>query len=242
MLNYLKSIITILFHPKGGIRYLLSKVRSISSFNINLLLHDYSSDLKTIIDVGANVGQYAIASHRFYPNAIIHSFEPVPTTFLNLKANTTSIENIRVYSCALGDLEGKIDFYQNEHSHASSALEVSNEQKKALPITRNYKKIEVPIHTLDNFIFLSPITSPILLKLDVQGFEKNVLLGGEVFLKKVDYLLLEMSFVSMYNEEPLFDEMHEFIINKGFKLVGPVGALSSGSRQILQMDMLYTRI
>lgn len=231
----------IIFHPKGG-KYIFNKSASIASFGINATLHKIDSSIKTIIDVGANVGQYAFATHTFYPDAIIHSFEPVPETFAKLKVNTCKIEKINVYSCALGDSEGTIEFYQNEHSHASSALEVSSEQKKEMPTTGNYKKIVVPIYKLDDFNFNAPVLRPTLLKLDVQGFEKQVLLGGEIFLKEVDYLLLEMSFIPMYNNEPLFDEMHQFIKDKGFKLVGPIGALSSNSKQIMQIDMLYKRL
>lgn len=241
LIQKLLSIAKIILSPKGGLLYILSKARSVASFEINNSLFRLNSHIKTIIDVGANIGQYASASHQFYPNAIIYSFEPVPETFEKLKANTAKTENIKVYSCALGDTEGSIDFFQNEHSHASSVLEVSTEQKEAIPSTSNYKKIEVPVHKLDDFEFPSPLLRPILLKLDVQGYEKQVLLGGENFVKNVDYLLLEMSFIRMYNDEPLFDEMHDYIKSIGYSLVGPIGSLPSDNGQIMQMDMLYKR-
>jgi FkbM family methyltransferase len=241
IVNKIIGIIQILISPKGGIRYLISRTRSVASFGINSVLHKIDSSIKTIIDVGANVGQYAYATFTFYPDAIIHSFEPVPETFAQLKLNTHKIEKIKVYSCALGDSEGTIDFFQNEHSHASSALEVSIEQKEALPETKNYKKIQVPVHKLDDFDFGVSLEKPILLKMDVQGFEMQVLQGGNNFLKSVEYILLEMSFVQMYKNEPLFDEMHQYIKEKGFVLVGPVGSLPSGNQQIMQMDMLYRK-
>lgn len=85
------------------------------------------------------------------------------------------------------------------------------------------------------------LDGPILLKLDVQGYEKEVLKGASEFIKRVDYLLFEASFVSMYEGEPLFEEMHDFVRGLGFRLVGPVGSLQTDKEQIVQMDMLYKK-
>ncbi|MES2519122.1 MAG: FkbM family methyltransferase [Bacteroidota bacterium] len=241
-LNILISVINILFSKNGGLKYLSSNTRSIASFGILEKCNTIVPDLKSIIDVGANIGQFGVACSKFYPNAQIYCFEPVPETFEKLKSNTEGTKNIKVYHSALGNADGTIDFFQNEHSHASSALEVSKEQKEAIPETATYKKISVQVEKLDNFIFSKKLEEPIFLKLDVQGFEKQVLLGADLFLNSVDYLLLEMSFVPMYENEPLFDEMHDYIRNKGFKLISPVGVLPTNSNQILQMDMLYQRI
>ena len=95
---------------------------------------------------------------------------------------------------------------------------------------------------MDEFKFEQPLIAPILLKLDVQGFEKNVLEGASVLLEKIDYLVLEVSFISMYEGEPLFDEMHTYLKEKGFKLVAPIGALPDPNLAIPQLDMLYKRV
>ncbi len=105
----------------------------------------------------------------FSLNAQIHSFEPVPDTFEILKKSTSSISNISTYNIALGDSEGTIEFYQNEYSHASSALKVSEDQKAGLAHTKNYKSINVKVQKLDDFLFVKPIKNSVLLKLDVYG-------------------------------------------------------------------------
>jgi FkbM family methyltransferase len=229
-------------HPKGGVGYLLSKTRSLSSFYINKNISAILPEVGAVLDVGANIGQFAVAAKKFFPNTPIYSFEPVPETFETLKKNTGPFAEITVYNVALGDSEGTIEFYQNAHSHASSALKVSEEQKAAIPETGHYKAISVKLQKLDNFKFDKPLKRPVLLKLDVQGFEKQVIAGGTEFLKNVDYILIEVSFVRMYEGEPLFDEMHQLLSGLGFVIHSPVGLLTAKDDKILQMDMFYKRV
>lgn len=242
MILKLQQILKILFHPNGGITYIFRPNVSIASFNILEALTKFIPDIKTIIDVGANIGQFALATHRFYPHTIIHSFEPVPNCFQKLTDNVDGICNIHTYNFALGNQNSEISFFQNAHSHASSALKVSNYQKENIPKTKDYQEIKVQCLRLDEFKFEQPLIAPILLKLDVQGFEKNVLEGASLILEKIDYLVLEVSFISMYEGEPLFDEMHTYLKEKGFKLVAPVGALPDANLAIPQLDMLYKRV
>lgn len=231
----------IVLSSKRPITSYFKKGSSIASTQIIHSMKKYVPELNTILDVGANQGQFAITSTFFYSNATIYSFEPVPDTFKLLEANTKNIPLIKCNNYALGSSNGEIDFYSNDHSHASSALLVSEAQKKAIPLTASQHKIKVPVKTLDEVNKQLNLKSPVLLKLDVQGFEKEVLKGSLSMISKVDFLLFEASFVSMYDGEALFDEMNTLAKDLGFELVGPVGFLQSDNLQILQMDMLYKR-
>ncbi len=217
----------------------LGKGYSIASSQILDSIAIHCTALKTIIDVGANQGQFALASARKFPNAQIFSFEPLPELSEKFKINLKNHKNITFFNLALGSKAGEIDFYRNDHSHASSALVISTFQKNEIPETARTTKTLVQVDTLDNVFLKRELVSPILLKLDVQGYEKNVLMGGESMLSEIDYLVFEASFVSMYQDEPLFDEMHLFLKEAGYELVAPVGSLVGRSRTILQMDFLY---
>lgn len=228
-------------HPNGGLKYLFKEnPTSISSFQIVEKIKHHIPKLNTIIDVGANIGQFAIASSIFYPESNIFSFEPVKESFNILKRNTENKHNITIFNCALGNEDGILEFYQNEHSHASSALTISDFQTAQIPQTQKFEKIEVSVQKLDEFEFQQKLISPLLLKLDVQGYEKTVLEGGLNFLQKVDYLLFETSFERLYDNEPLFEEMHKFVTQHGFTIVAPIGMLEV-KNQIVQLDMLYKR-
>lgn len=232
----------VILQSKKSVLSFLEKGSSIASTKVFINLVKYiNKDKITIIDVGANQGQFALTAKKYFPTAIIHSFEPLPEIFIKLSNNCLKLQDVHVYNHALGSTNSFIKFYQNSYSHASSALHVSNEQKKILPITSLEKEIEVPVKTLDNVFGELDIQGKVLLKLDVQGFEKEVLIGSKNIISKVEYLLFETSFFQMYNGEPLFDEMHSFAKELGFELLGPVGVLESPEMQILQMDVLYKK-
>ncbi len=220
---------------------LLKKGASVASTRILHNCRHYIPTLGTIIDAGANQGQFAIAANYFYPNAHIHSFEPLPDVFPVLQQNTRRLNAITTYNIALGNTNGKLEFYSNAYSHASSALHVSELQKSMLPKTADSHSIEATVQRLDDLHQTIQLNSPVLLKMDVQGFEKEVLKGATNILTQIDYLLFESSFVQLYDGEPLFDEMHSFVKELGFELIAPVGFLQTEKLQILQMDLLYKR-
>lgn len=224
-----------------GFTSLLEKGASVASTQILHNCRHYVPSLGMIIDVGANQGQFAVAASHFYPQARIHSFEPLPEVFPLLQRNTRKLTTINTYNMALGNSTGTLEFYSNAYSHASSALHVSDLQKNMLPKTAVSNRIQVPVQRLDDLRHKLPFIPPVLLKMDVQGFEKEVLKGALQSLRQIDYLLFETSFVQMYDGEPLFDEMHLFVKELGFEFIAPVGFLQSEKLQILQMDLLYKR-
>jgi FkbM family methyltransferase len=224
-----------------GISSLLEKGASVASTQIMHNCKHYIPQLSTLLDAGANQGQFALAASHFYPGSHIHSFEPLPAIYNLLQHNTRRIKGIHTYNYALGNSSGTMVFYSNAYSHASSALLVSDLQQNLIPGTAVVEQITVEVKRLDDVESHISLVSPVLLKMDVQGFEKEILKGATHCLHQIDYLLFEASFVPMYNGEPLFDEMHSFVKELGFEFIAPVGFLQSEQLQILQMDLLYKR-
>ena len=214
----------------------LSSVRIVYSFKKLI-----QKDIDTLIDVGANQGQFALAWRKFYPESRIFSFEPVPETFYKLKANTQAFPKISTLNMALGSKPGKLSIYKNDHSHASSFLKVSQFQREHIPATIHEKPEEVSVSTLDAMSEELGNLGCSVLKLDVQGFEKEVLIGAANVLKKIDFLIIEMSFRPMYEGELLFEKMDAFLKECGFRIVAPLGFLQTNDLQIPQIDFLYQR-
>lgn len=233
--------VKVLLMSGRGLSPLWKKGGSIAATMILRNCRHYIPMVKTVLDVGANKGQFALATTHFYPGANIYAFEPVPAVYKQLQQNTRKIAQLHTYNFALGSTSGTIGFYENAYSHASSALQVSALQQTLMPRTASTSVIHVPVKRLDDIRHQLLLESPVLLKLDVQGYEKEVLKGAAGSLPYVDYLLFETSFVQLYEEEPLFNEMNAYVQELGFELIGPVGFLQSSSLQILQMDLLYKR-
>ena len=235
------DVLSLIQSDKAGLKSLINGNLSMASYKICKNISSIDNNIDSIIDVGANKGQFALNAVSFFPTAKIYSFEPLPDVFPLLSKRVLKYNQIKSYNFALGNQEGEIEFYKNHHSHASSALPISDFQTKEIPETKETTIIKVPIHKLDDCVSQLELGNNVLLKLDVQGFEKEVLRGSITTLKNIKYILLEMSFIPLYNGEPLFDEMYQFLNILGFDILSPVGSLETKDGKILQIDFLFKR-
>lgn len=215
---------------------------SITSTNMVADISQYCHGLQTIIDVGANIGQFTLAAARRFPTARIYSFEPVPDVVSRLKSHVRHYPQVRVFHSAVGSTSGKLIFYRNNYTHVSSALRISAATDQPGYDLRNVTPLEVEFVRLDQALGGLTLDAPVLLKIDVQGYEMEVLKGWAGLKQQIDYLVLECSFVKLYEEQPLFDELHSYIEEQGFGFVAPVGFNRGKQGAIIEMDALYRRI
>lgn len=218
-----------------------NKCFSISSFHINSAIAKYQSIFHTIIDGGANKGQFALAAARRFPMADIYCFEPIPDVYRDLANNVKKFSKIHPYNHAVGNMKGKIPFYRHELTPASSAMAMLENNNRPNCDPQRANIIEVDILRLDDFAINYDMRPPVLLKLDVQGYEKEVLKGAQKTLDRIDYIVLETSFSKLYENQPLFDELHEYIKNLGFELVAPLDVNVGNNHAIIEMDVLYKK-
>jgi len=193
-----------------------------------------------IIDVGANTGQFAFAAAKFFPRAQVHSFEPLPEAVGNLNNNVSGLSNVTVYPLALGDHEGEATFHANTYSPASSFLPFTQTHRDVFPYAQETKSVKVKISTLDKVFADIELKPPALLKLDVQGYEPQVIRGGAETLSRMDYILMETSFEPLYQGELPFSRMVQLMEEQGFCFERPVGWIeASRTQKLLQMDVLF---
>jgi FkbM family methyltransferase len=198
--------------------------------------------VSTILDIGANAGQFAQAMRRIQPLAAIHSFEPIPAVAAKLKANFATDQHFHAHEVAISDREGEHNFQINEFSPSSSLLPVTNTHKEMFNFAQNTKSIKVRLITLDRWAEEYDLKPPILCKLDVQGNELSALRGAREILARTDYLLIEVNFFRFYEGQPSFADIYSLVQPYGFEFIDFfVGAEHPKERRSLFGDALFAR-
>jgi FkbM family methyltransferase len=193
-----------------------------------------------LLDVGANVGQFAKVVRTAMPNVNIISFEPIPKDYEILKSKFASDTQFIAINKAVGNESGSVSFEVNDFSPTSSILPTTQLQKDFYPVTGAVQKIEVPIITLDDFSKENEINTNILLKIDVQGFEDKVILGTKNFLPNVAVVYVECSFKEFYEGQPLFNDTYQLMLENGFEFRGVGDQLNAGkTSEPTQVDAIF---
>lgn len=201
-------------------------------------LHELN--IATVLDIGANIGQFSSTISAVFPKAKIYSFEPLPDCFQELQNRMVNCRNFTAINVGLGDESGSLKFERNDFSLSSSFLKMTDIHKKAFPETQHSQSVEVKVEKLDNIAKTLSITDPLLIKIDVQGYEDKVLKGGEETIKRARLVISETSFESLYEGQPLFNEIYHKFIELGFTYAGSFEQLCNPCNgRILQADSIF---
>lgn len=170
----------------------------------------YAGKLRYVVDVGANVGQW---SGRLLdcitPEKLIIA-EPIPAAFAVLQKKFGNQRSIELHNVAVGDHEGVAKFKVTLDTTGASLLQ-PREEMRAL-VGGNWavaSEIDVKITTLDRL--LANLREVSLLKIDVQGYEKQVLAGASQTLRKTKFVLIELNFMPQYDGGSWLGEIHQIL-------------------------------
>jgi FkbM family methyltransferase len=173
-----------------------------------------------VLDVGANVGQYATELREGGYSGRIISFEPQQDAHARLAAASRNDPDWSVYErCAIGAEAGEARLQVSKNSWSSSLKEITDCHLAAAPDSRFVGAEIVPVRTLDQVAIEAVRAAKCpYLKIDTQGYEKEVLLGALETLPLLVGMQLELSLVPLYNEQPDFLELIGNLLNSGFEL------------------------
>ncbi len=199
--------------------------------------------VSVVFDVGANSGQYALELRKHGFRGDIVSFEPLSSAFSKLKENAAGDSKWRTINKALGASVGTTEINIAANSWSSSLLEMLPKHLESAPESKYITKETIAVSTLDAECEEHGIScESAFLKIDAQGYTFPVLDGAEQGLKKLRGIQVEMSLVSLYQSEPLIEEVIARLREADFTpmLIKPeFGDKQSG--QQLQLDGIFFR-
>ncbi|MCP9773851.1 FkbM family methyltransferase [Synechococcus sp. Tobar12-5m-g] len=197
-------------------------------------------DVDGIIDVGANRGQFTLACQIAMRQLPILAFEPIPKEADTFDAIHGRKNNILLVRCALGEIQSESIMHLSHSLDSSSLLPIGNRQTELHPQTAEEGTMTVPVQTLDDSLPLMADRREQLLKLDVQGYELNVLKGASKTLTLCKYVYAECSEVALYEGQALRPEVSGFLRTFGFLESGSFNHQFQRS-ELVQADYLYSR-
>jgi FkbM family methyltransferase len=176
-------------------------------------------NLKCVIDVGANIGQWSTGVALFNHTAQIIAFEPVPQTFQQLQRNAQPFSNIHCIQSAIGRETGTVKMYVESKSELSSPLLLTDDARVIHKTTVSPYEIEVPMTRLDDE--LDAFDEISVLKIDVQGYEPQVIAGAQETLKRVQMIVIEVTYIPYYNGDMQFKDYMKLLLDDNqFRLWG----------------------
>jgi FkbM family methyltransferase len=223
--------------------YQISKTRTLE-YKISVGEYKWLQDfgIKTVIDVGANIGQFALIMHKIINDVAIYSFEPISECYKELVNRKEQINNLKCFNLALGGetREGVIN--RNEFLPSSSLLAMESLHKEAFPYTAKTNQEKIRIASLDKIHNEIDWVQKILLKIDVQGYELEVLKGAKNSLNSVDLIIIETSFLKLYKNQPLFEDVYNFLYSRSFLYRGNFDQITNPiTGRILQADAIFVK-
>lgn len=167
-----------------------------------LQYHYFLNSPTTILDVGANIGQFAIGASKIIQNSTVHCFEPSSATFQKLK--TKSTDRILVNHAGLGASRGSKLLYEGQDRSVKASFvlyDQSGEGELAQVWTVDSYCLQHNLHTVE------------LLKIDVEGFELEVLKGAKDMIDqgKIKFIQFEFGGINHVQQKVFLQDFFDFL-------------------------------
>lgn len=197
--------------------------------------------INLIFDIGANVGQYGAHIRESGYRGRIISFEPVSSSYQTLARVASADPLWETANVALGNFDGQSEINVAGNTFSSSLLDMLPAHEKSAPESAYIRKETIMVRKIDSIINdYRHEHDKIYLKIDTQGFEKNVIEGAGKSLADIVGIQMEVSLVPLYKDETLLADMIDFMNTRGFTLMSvEPGFSDAATGQLLQVDCLF---
>ena len=196
-------------------------------------------DCQTVVDIGANRGQFSLMARYLFPRATIVAFEPLPGPADTFRRVFAQDMNVTLHEVAISSESGQHVMHVSAREDSSSLLPIGSAQSRIFPGTQESGVTVVTTKRLRDAIPSPDWSKPALLKLDVQGFELEALRGCEELLGQFAWIYCECSFLPLYEGQALADEVIAWLRMYHFRLTGVYNMTYDRSGTAVQADCLF---
>ncbi len=211
------------FIAKTGVFFSLKKLSASTSDDLALVKVLNTFEFDKVLDVGANIGQFAESLIDFGYKGKIISFEPTSVVYPTLLKKAEKFKNWQIADkMAIGNEDGEIEMNISADPLFNSIKEIQDDYTNYHAASGKSGTEKVRLAKIDSIWdeYVQP-SERVFLKIDTQGFEKEVLEGAANSLDNVSGIKIEMPLQPIYKnvEWDIFDLMN-FFKSKGFACVG----------------------
>jgi FkbM family methyltransferase len=197
-------------------------------------------DITTVLDIGANNGEFSKETLTHLPEAQVYAFEPLGDCFQTLQKTFAKESRVHGYNVALSDTAGTSVIHRSSFHPSSSMRTMAALHKTLYPKTAGESEETVTMARLDDVAQDIPFNGNVMIKIDVQGFEDKVITGGTETFKRAKLVLIETSFVELYEGQPLFGDIHDQLRALGFSYRGAASEhRNPNTGELLYQDSIF---
>lgn len=195
---------------------------------------------KHLCDIGAHRGHWSFVMQQLNPQLqSVVMFEPQANLVSSLEERQLGSVEKKIYQCALGDRLQRLALTGGTAS--ASLFEAAENQHQYFPGSTNQEREVVDVQVLDDVYAKDSLAYPDLIKMDVQGYELNVLRGARNVLAHARYLVVELSLREFYRGQPPLWELWRFLDEQQYVMVDHGYELRSRTPplELLQVDAIF---
>jgi FkbM family methyltransferase len=201
-----------------------------------------AENFKTVVDIGANRGQFTLAARRWNRKARIIAFEPLAEAATKFRKVFQGDLKVTLHQAAIGPVGGEATIHVAASDDSSSLLPILSIQERLFPGTAEIQTDTVKMGRLSDYVAPEEIDEPALLKIDVQGYELEALRGCEELLGRFSHVYAECSFIELYSGQALSDDIIEWLRKRGWCLSGIYNMIYTRKGKSVQADFLFVNL
>jgi FkbM family methyltransferase len=224
-----------------SIREKLNSVKSLSSSPHEALVREINKlGIESVIDGGANVGQFGLDLYRHGFAGSIFSFEPVLSIFNTLELTANRYSKWHTFNLGLGqETSFETINISGNAGLSSSILDMNESHLTNFPDSHTVAREKIRLTRIsDEIEKLDLLPDKLAIKLDVQGFEYQALLGAGEFLNVIPVCFLELSLDTLYSGEHDYLSILNFLSEAGHEVVDLFRGITARNGALLQIDVI----